>query len=911
MLSLLLPAVLLAPAWGAGAAHYTAPCNVVWTTPSVDAAGSLPLGNGQLGASVWVEADGGLRLYLCRSDSYSELSRLLKVGGLTVKLTPNPFGAADFRQELVLRDGVCTIAAGGVKLRVFVDAEHDVLHITGESAAPVAVTATVDCWRSERHVLKGEEINSTWTMHGAPYELAEAPDIFPPSPAGAVAWYHRNESTVVPATLKTQSLESVADKVREPLLGRTFGGWLTGAGLVAGEGHSLTTAAPTRAFSLRVACPCAQTPSAEAWLTSARELAATSADADAAFARTAAWWQAFWDRSRVVVTRETSLAGAVPGEQHPLRIGYDSAKGNHFPGTLGRTSVYGRALSPTELAKLAACDREQPPVVTDKLLKTGDGTAREIPHDQLDTSGGLTVEAWIKPDGRGVGRVFDKLTAGGSDGFLLDLFPADTLRLIVGSTQYPSPKGAVKAGAWHHVAATIDGKSGTAASYLDGQLVGGNAAAEGDVPSTMRGYTLQRYVQACSGRGTWPIKFNGGLFTVEPKAMGKPWNADWRAWGDCHWFQNVRHMYHPMLASGDWEMLEPFFELYQQAVPLAEARTRLYHQASGSYFPETMTVWGTYSNGDYGWNRAGHQPKDVLCPYWQYAWNQGPELVALLLDRWDYTRDEAFARARLLPLAETVLAYFDTRFKKSDEGRFIIDPTQAVETYWHGVVNDLPTVAGLRNITTRLCALPERLTTPAQRASFARLLAACPPVPVEEVAGVRKLAPAEKYNPKTSNCENPELYAIWPFRLYGVGRPDLEVARAAYARRKNHLPTGWGYDGNCAAVLGLTDEAARILKIKCANSHRAYRWPATWGPNFDWLPDQNHGGNLLETTQLMLLQSVGDKLYLLPAWPRTWDVEFKLRAPGNTTVECVWRAGKLDRLVVTPESRRADVVLPE
>ena len=129
--------------------------------------------------------------------------------------------------------------------------------------------------------------------------------------------------------------------------------------------------------------------------------------------------------------------------------------------------------------------------------------------------------------------------------------------------------------------------------------------------------------------------------------------------------------------------------------------------------------------------------------------------------------------------------------------------------------------------------------------------------------------------------------------------------------RHNHLDVGWGYDGNCAALLGLTDEAARILKIKCANSHAAYRWPATWGPNFDWLPDQNHGGNLLETTQLMLLQAVGDKLLLLPAWPKAWDVDFKLHAPRQATVECVYRNGRIQRLAVKPESRRADVVMPE
>jgi hypothetical protein len=141
-----------------------------------------------------------------------------------------------------------------------------------------------------------------------------------------------------------------------------------------------------------------------------------------------------------------------------------------------------------------------------------------------------------------------------------------------------------------------------------------------------------------------------------------------------------------------------------------------------------------------------------------------------------------------------------------------------------------------------------------------------------------------------------------------LGKPGLAEARAAYAHRANHLDTGWGYDGNCAALLGLTGEAARILQVKCANSNPAYRWPATWGPNFDWLPDQNHGGNLLNTTHLMLLQCEGDKIRLLPAWPKDWDVSFKLHAPGNTTVQCLYRAGKAEKLTVTPSARALDVI---
>ena len=85
-----------------------------------------------------------------------------------------------------------------------------------------------------------------------------------------------------------------------------------------------------------------------------------------------------------------------------------------------------------------------------------------------------------------------------------------------------------------------------------------------------------------------------------------------------------------------------------------------------------MTVWGTYSNNDYGWNRKGHQPKDVLAPYWCYAWNQGPELVALMLDRWDYTENETFLKEQVLPMAESVLAYFDTRFKKDANGKIVL-----------------------------------------------------------------------------------------------------------------------------------------------------------------------------------------------------------------------------------------------
>ena len=920
--------------------HYTAPYNVVWTSPSHDSAGSMPLGNGQVGINLWVEEDGDLRFYISRNDSFTEVSRLVKVGGVRISLDPNPFKKRmPFRQVLHLADGTCEIVAGDEACRtsitIFVDSHSPVICVIGESkASPVKVKATAEVWRIRPHTLAGEELNSCWTLHGSPAPVVESADVFPKLsttsvPWSAVAWYHRNENSLCAceSTLKLQSLESVAGTVHDPLLHRTFGGFITASGPPPGNsvakprmyplpfqcvaGHGIESSVLSHDFAIRIASPCGQVKDGEDWLSRCRSMTPLGEnweDCERAKERTSATWRSFWDRSRVIVAGDHPV---IPGSELPLRIGYDSNGENKFAGEIRFVAFYNRAAFADEISRLAKYGGPDPQgLVLHELEK---GRPRSI--DELKgyvLKSGFTLEAGITLKSLAPGRIFDRITAGRSDGFLFDTHPGDTLRLIVGSTTLTAPRGILKVGKKYQIAATYDGASGDMRIYLDGRVVAqGNGTAS---TSITYGYTLQRYMQAIGGRGPFPIKFNGGQFTVEPKPFGKPYNADWRAWGDCFWWQNTRHMYHPMLAAGDFDLMDPLFDMYETCRPLAEVRTKLYHNAEGAYFPETMTFWGTYSNGDYGWNRAGKQPKDVDCGYWRYAWNQGPELVSLMLDRWDYTGDEKFLAGRVLPMAESVLKYFDTRFKKDAGGRIVLDPTQAIETYWHGVINDMPATAGLNDITARLCALPERLVSPQQREFFRRMKAACPNVPLRHAlvddATKPLLAPAQKYDPARSNCESPELYAVWPFRLYGIGRPGLDEARLAYKLRHDHLDVGWGYDGNCAALLGLTDEAARILKKKCTNSNRAYRWPATWGPNFDWLPDQNHGGNLLETTQLMLLQPVGDKLLLLPAWPKTWDVDFKLHAPRQTVVECVYRGGRIERLVVTPQSRRADVVLP-
>ena len=116
---------------------------------------------------------------------------------------------------------------------------------------------------------------------------------------------------------------------------------------------------------------------------------------------------------------------------------------------------------------------------------------------------------------------------------------------------------------------------------------------------------------------------------------------------------------------------------------------------------------------------------------------------------------------------------------------------------------------------------------------------------------------------------------------------------------------GWKQDCIWAAELGRTEDAARLVSEKLADG--PHRFPAFWGPGFDWTPDHNWGGSGAIALQEMLLQSDGDRIVLFPAWPRNWNVRFKLHAPHRTTVEAELRDGRLVSLDVQPAERRKDV----
>jgi hypothetical protein len=895
--------------------------NVVWDSPSTNHHGSMPLGNGDVALNAWMTPDGDLHCLLSKTDAWDDNARLLKVGKVRFRFEPNPIPAGEsFRQELKLREGCLEITTGqsnATRIRLWVDANHPVMHGTAESPTPIAVTASIEMWRTRQRVETDLQISDIFTNHkqpdGKPTPLVLEPDHLIKSRGDRIGWYHHNVKSVGPEVLaKLQGLTGFSQP--DPLLHRTFGGVVTMSGGQRVDDRRLTSPGKRfQRFSVYVQTRHPSTP--EQWRAGMEETIRRieSEPFGARLVAHRAWWANFWNRSWIRASATTNAGTAtstvVPANAHPVQIGADQNGGNRFRGELGRVSLFARALDATEIEALAKTGRVLLSGEPSLLLST-DTPGAVTDSANWGFSEGLTVEAWVKPQKLpdSGARLVDKISVGGSDGFLLDTFPGNSLRWICGQTMFQQPN-ALPPDRWTHVAAVADPARGGCRLYVDGRLVadGAGAQVKDEAGYVSQMYHLQRYITACAGRGAYPIKFNGSLFTVAPGPTEK--DHDYRRWGPGYWWQNTRLPYISLCTSGDFDLQRPFFKMYaEDLLPLCKYRTRHYLGHDGAYYPECIMFWGAVFGETYGWTPF-EQRKDKLqeSGWHKWEWVGGLELCSMMLDYYDHTLDRVFLRETAIPFSREILTFFDQHYPTNAQGKLVMHPSQALETWWH-CTNAMPELAGCIAVAERFLALPVSLTSSWDRDLCRRLRSKLPSIPVREVQGRKALAPAEFFANK-SNIENPELYPVFPFRLFAWNRPNRDWALAALEHRWDRGHSGWRQDDIFMAYLGLTEDARKAVVSRARSYDQGERFPAFWGPNYDWTPDQDHGGVLMKAFQSMLFQTDGKQIYLLPAWPKQWNAEFRLHAPEKTVVEGVYRDGQLISLKVTPESRRQDVLV--
>ncbi|TDS10266.1 DUF5703 domain-containing protein [Sphingobacterium paludis] len=434
-----------------------------------------------------------------------------------------------------------------------------------------------------------------------------------------------------------------------------------------------------------------------------------------------------------------------------------------------------------------------------------------------------------------------------------------------------------------------------------------------------RNYQLFRYMLACNAYGAYPTKFNGGLFTYDPSAVDSSFTftPDFRNWGGgTHTAQNQRLVYWPMLKSGDHDMMASQFEFYLRLQQNAEWRSKVYWNHGGASFTEQLENFGLPNPAEYNWKRPSDYDPGLEYNAWlEYQWDTVLEFCMMMLETGSYAGQDV---KPYLPFIESCIRFFDEHYQYQarqqgskvldQQGHLVFYPGSSAETY-KMAYNASTTVAALQEVTKRALRLPDALLDSSRRGYLEGFLKKIPPLPKRQLDGRAMLAPAQVWA-RVNNTEAPQLYPVYPWGIYGVGKPGLDTARNTYLHDLDLLKfrshVGWKQDNIFAARLGLTEEAARLTLLKLGNADR--RFPTFWGPGFDWVPDHNWGGSGMIGLQEMLLQTADEKILLFPAWPSDWDVDFKLHAPQQTTVSGQLRNGKLVDLQVFPAHRSKDVV---
>lgn len=448
-------------------------------------------------------------------------------------------------------------------------------------------------------------------------------------------------------------------------------------------------------------------------------------------------------------------------------------------------------------------------------------------------------------------------------------------------------------------------------------------------------YQLFRYMLACNKDGEFPLKFNGGIFTVEAYGDKKyPLNnegmsaikdtdPDFRRWGNMFMAQNQRWLGWPTVACGDDDLMNVSRRFYRDRYATANQRAKNLG-AEGACFVEPLSLAGLCCV-------APNKLSTCNAPHLKYHFVMGLENAWQALCMNSNTNIDIRSD---IPWMVDVVRFYDSFYQNknreksgnplNDKDKLVIYPCNGLELTGNAT-NPVETVAALKAVVNGL--INYKGLAKADQSYLSNLQKRLPELPVTTQNGVSILNLADTWEALYNGWELPELYTAWPYRLIGITKPG--TVQIGIDTWNSLIPRGDGdpnkllckYDYSWMptlvdmAALGLTDEAKKRAIAKLSYQAKAspdLRFPAFFGPGHDWMPDHNWGGSGMVGLQEMLMASdpFGDgKIFLLPAWPKEWDVDFRLYAPKRTIVEASVCQGRVVSLKVTPDERRKDIVM--
>ena len=444
-------------------------------------------------------------------------------------------------------------------------------------------------------------------------------------------------------------------------------------------------------------------------------------------------------------------------------------------------------------------------------------------------------------------------------------------------------------------------------------------------------YQVFRFLMASQSRGRVPTKFNGGIFTQQlflsdsnpgdakfvrprrsadpqPVAGGKLTHEDDRLWGRRFTYQNQRLLYWPLLASGDFDLMKPFFRYYSDLLPVRRAITQAWFGHDGTYYRENIEPTGAERDCERDGRPLKAPPGTPAEFYHDYYFTSGLETTLMMIDYVRHTGDRRFLDDVLVPFAREILRFYDRHYTRGADGKLRIDPAQVLETWWRAV-NPAPDIAGLQVCLDGVLALSAGSSS--DQAEWKKLRGELPALPTHTLDGKTAIAPAESWE-KSKNFENGELYPVFPFPVHGLAHGTAGMVKTTMEQRrfKDSFECGcWTQDQIDWALAGNAAEAAAGLVRRFRKASKMCRFPLYGREGPDSCPDFDHFGSGSIALQRMLVQEGKGKIFLLPAWPAAWDVDFKLHVSNGGTIHGIVRDGQLTQWNIEPASRRNEVVV--